>query len=91
MTVRVELPLVTALNEQVGAGVPPPVMAQLKATLPAKPFVSVMVMVEVADPPGETVAGESAVAASVKPGVVFALSLIHIFAKGFANLPGGCS
>jgi hypothetical protein len=76
LTVRVELPLDTALNEQVGAGVPPPVMElQLRATLPVKPFVEVMVMVEVADAPGETVAGESAVAASVKPGVVLAVTI----------------
>ena len=75
LTVRVELPLVTVLNEQVGAGVPPPVMEQLKATLPVKPFTGVMVMVEVADAPGETAAGESAVAAVVKPGAVFAVTV----------------
>jgi hypothetical protein len=76
LTVRVELPLVTVLNEQVGAGVPPPVMElQLKATLPVKPFTGVMVMVEVADAPGETVAGESAVAATVKPGAVLAVTV----------------
>ena len=75
LTVRVELPLVTGLNEQVGAGVPPPVMeGQLRVTLPLKPFTGVMVIVEVADPPGETVAGESAVAANVKPGAVLAVT-----------------
>jgi hypothetical protein len=48
---------------------------QARATLPVKPFTGVMVMVEVDDPPGETVAGESAVAAIVKPGVVLAVTV----------------
>jgi hypothetical protein len=71
LTVRVEVPLDNALKEQVGAGLPPPVMLlQLRATpLALKPFVPVTVMVEVAEPPGDTDAGESAVAAKVKPGV----------------------
>jgi len=76
LTVSVEMPPDSALNEQAGAGVPPPVMElQLRVTLPVKPFVGVMVMVEVADAPGATVAGERAVAAIVKPGVVFAVTI----------------
>jgi hypothetical protein len=55
------------LNEHVGAGVPPPVMPlQAKLTVPLKPLVGAMVIVEVADPPAETEAGESAEAAIVK-------------------------
>ena len=42
-------------------------------------------MVEVADTPGETVAGESAVAASVKPGVVFAETIRVTVAIWFGN------
>jgi hypothetical protein len=61
------------LNEHVGAGVPPPVMLlQARLTLPLKLATGVMVMVEVADPPAETVAGESAVAVIAKSGVVLA-------------------
>jgi len=48
---------------------------QLRATVPVKPFVLVMVKVEVADPPGETVAGESGVDVIVKPGAVLAVTV----------------
>jgi hypothetical protein len=68
LTVNVEVPPDNGLNEQVGAGVPPPVMLlQARLTVPEKPLVGVIVIVEVAEPPGETVAGESAVAVIVKP------------------------
>jgi hypothetical protein len=57
------------LNEHVGAGIPPPVMLlQAKLTVPLKPLVGAMVIVEVADPPAETEAGERAEAAIVKSG-----------------------
>ena len=74
LTVSVEEPPDMALNEQVGAGLPPPVMLlQLRLTLLAlKPFTEVMVIVEVADPPGETDAGENALACMEKPGAVLA-------------------
>lgn len=73
LTVNVEVPeaFVTELelNAQVGAGGPPPVMLlQASATVPVKPPVGAMVTVEVADPPAETVAGDSAGAVIVKPG-----------------------
>ena len=64
-------PFVTelGLNEHVGAGVPPPVMLlQTKLTVPLKPLVGTMVIVEVADPPAETEADERAEAATVKSG-----------------------
>jgi len=71
LTVNVEVPLDIAPNEQVGAGLPPPVMLlHDRLTLPLKPLVGVMVIVEVADPPAETVAGDSADAVMVKPGAV---------------------
>jgi hypothetical protein len=48
------------LNEQVGAGVPPPVTLQARFTAFAKPFIGVMETVEVPDAPTETVTGEVA-------------------------------
>jgi hypothetical protein len=51
---------------QVGAGATVGEIAQVSATLPLKPFAGVTVTVEVAEPPGLTVAGESAVADSAK-------------------------
>lgn len=57
------------LNPQIGAGVPPPVtLLHASATAPVKPPVGAMVMVEVAVPPAETVAGASTGAVIVKPG-----------------------
>jgi hypothetical protein len=53
-------------NEHVGAGVAAGATLQDSVTVPLKPFIGAMVTVEVADPPGATVAGESAVAAIVK-------------------------
>ena len=75
LTVRVEVPEPVAtelgLNEQVGAGVPPPVtLLQARLTLPAKPFNGAMVIVEVADPPAETLAGDNAEAETSKSCVV---------------------
>jgi len=70
LTVSVEVPPDNALNAQVGAGLPPPViLLQVRVTVLAlNPFSPVTVIVEVADPPGATEAGASAVAARVKPG-----------------------
>jgi hypothetical protein len=41
-------------------------LLQDRLTVPLKPFIGLMVIVEVADPPAETVAGESGEAATVK-------------------------
>jgi hypothetical protein len=57
----------------VGAGVPPPVTPQVRATVPLKPAVEPMVIVEVDDAPAATVAAESAPAVIVKSGVTGAL------------------
>jgi hypothetical protein len=54
---------------QVGAGVPPPLTAQVRATVPVKPAVEPMVIVEVADVPAATVEAESAPDSMVKSGV----------------------
>ena len=59
----------------VGAGVPPPVTAQVRATVPLKPAVEPIVIVEVDDPPAATVAAESAPAVIVKSGVTGALTV----------------
>jgi hypothetical protein len=56
-------------NAHVGAGVPPPVTAHVSATVPVKPAVEPTVIVEVADPPAATEAGEIAPAEIVKSGV----------------------
>jgi hypothetical protein len=56
-------------NAHVGAGVPPPVTTQVSVTVPVKPAVEPTVIVEVADPPAATEAGESAPAEIVKSGV----------------------
>jgi len=61
-------------NVQVGAGVPPPVTAQVKATVPVKPAVGAMVMVAVAEAPAATAAGVAAPGTSVKSGVGAALT-----------------
>ena len=71
LTVSVDVPEPPAtelgLNEQVGARVPAGVMAlQVRPIAPVKPLVGAMVIVEVADPPAETEAGERAEAAIVK-------------------------
>jgi hypothetical protein len=74
LTVSVEVPEAFAtelgLNEHVGAGVPPPLMLQARLTLPLKPFIGAMVLVEVADPPAETLAGDSAEVEILKSCVV---------------------
>ncbi len=51
---------------QVGPCVTDGETEQPRLTVPVKPFVDVTVTVEVAEPPGLTEAGESAVAASEK-------------------------
>ena len=84
LTVSVDVvePLGTelGLSEHVGAGVPPPVTLQERATLPVKPPVGVMAIVAVADPPAETVAGVKAVAVTVKSGGTGALTVRLIVA-----------
>jgi len=71
LTVSVEAPEPFAtelgLKEHAGARVTAGVtLLQDRLTVPLKPFIGVMVIVEVADPPAETVAGESGEAATVK-------------------------
>ena len=71
LTVRVEvaLPVIELeLSEQVGAGVPPPVTAHVRATAALKPPAALRLIVEVADPPGVPMVAEVGVAVSVKPG-----------------------
>ena len=69
-TVSVEVPEPLAIEFEakahVGAGVTTGAMLQLRLTVPLKPLTGAIVMVEVADPPAATVAGESAEAATVK-------------------------
>lgn len=71
-TVRVEVPEALAtefkLKLQMGAGLPLPATAQVRATAPVKPPVGATVIVEVDDAPAEIVAGASAGAVIVKPG-----------------------
>ena len=71
-TVSVEVPeafaMEFALKAQLGAGVPPPVTAQVSATVPVKPPVGATVIVEVDDAPAAIEAGASAGAEIVKPG-----------------------
>jgi hypothetical protein len=71
LTVSVEVPEPFAtelgLKEHAGARVTAGAMLlQDRLTVPLKRFIGVMVIVEVADPPAETVAGESGEAATVK-------------------------
>jgi hypothetical protein len=58
-------------------------MAQVRVTVPPKPFGGVTDTVEVDDPPGLTVAGESAVAESEKVGA--APNCVYLTTK--ASLP----
>jgi hypothetical protein len=60
------VPVEAEAAPQVGPEVTTGEILQLSVTLPLKPFAGVTVTVEVAEPPGLTVAGESAVADSVK-------------------------
>jgi hypothetical protein len=60
---------VTAAAVQVGAGVTTGVMSQAKDTLELKLPIDLTVSVDVAEPPGATEAGVSAVPESVKSGV----------------------
>jgi hypothetical protein len=72
VSVVVILPLaggVTADALHVGAGLAAGVMLQEKDTLALKPALEVTVRVDVAEPPGETVEGDSAVPAIVKVGM----------------------
>ena len=60
-------PTELGLKEQVGAGVTEgAIVLQDRLTLPLKPFIEVMVIVDVDDPPAEIVAGESGVAPTPK-------------------------
>ena len=70
VSVEVPVPLVTdaGLNEQAGARVPAGATLQVKATAAVKLFIGATVIVEVEDPPAETVAGLRAEAAIVKSG-----------------------
>jgi len=71
-TVSVEVPealaMEFALKAQLGAGVPPPVTAQVSATVPVKPPVGATVIVDVEEAPAAIEAGASAGAEIVKPG-----------------------
>jgi hypothetical protein len=72
LTVSVEVPEAFAtefeLKAQVGGGVPPPVTAQVRATVPLKPPVEATLIVDVDDAPAAIDAGASAGAVIVKPG-----------------------
>ncbi len=78
-TVKVEVPvpLVTeaGLNAQVGCRVAAGVTAQVRFTVPVKPFTGAMVMVDVAAPPGVTVAGVGVEATTVKSGTGAAVTV----------------
>jgi hypothetical protein len=60
------VPVEAEAAPQVGPEVTTGEIVQVSVTLPLKPLAGVTVTVEVAEPPGLTVAGESAVADSVK-------------------------
>jgi hypothetical protein len=79
LTVSVEVPEPFAtefeLNAHLGAGVTVGTMPQDRLTAPLKPLSGVMVIVEVADPPAETVAGVSAEDVIAKSGVVDAVTV----------------
>jgi len=69
-SVEVPEPLITevGVNEQVGGKVTLGATLQDKLTAPLKPFIGVIVIVEVADPPAATKVGESAKAVTEKSG-----------------------
>ena len=79
MIVSVDVPELFATEvgtkAHVGAGVPPPVTVQARVTVPLKPAVEPIVIVEVADAPAAIVAVESAPAEIVKSGVTGALTV----------------
>jgi len=69
LTVRVEVApglIEAGLSRQVGAGVPPPLTAHARLTAPAKPPVALMLIAEVADPPGELMVPVVGAAETVK-------------------------
>ena len=70
LTVSVEVPEPFAtepgLSEQVVGRATTGVMPQDRVTVLLKPFTGAIIIVDVADPPAETVAGESVEAAIVK-------------------------
>ena len=75
------------LKEHVGAGVPPPVMLlQLRLTVPLKPFIAEIVIVEVADAPAVTDDGESGVAERVK-----SIAVSFTLKKSVASLANGAA
>ena len=53
-------------------------MLQERLTLPLKPFIEVMVIAEVDDPPAEIVAGESGVAPILKSCIAAAMRLTEV-------------
>ena len=67
------------LNKQEGAGVTGgAIVLQERLTLPLKPFIEVMVIAEVDDPPAEIVAGESGVAPILKSCIAAAMRLTEV-------------
>jgi len=70
LTVSVEVPepfaIELELNEQVGGGVPAPVTAQVSATVPVKPPIGAIVIVDVDEDPAVIEAGARAGAEIVK-------------------------
>ena len=62
-------------NAHVGAGVPPPLTAQVRATVPLKPAVEPTVIVEVDEAPAVIVEAERAPAVRVKSGVSGAVTV----------------
>ena len=78
LTVRVEVApgaIEVGLSEHVAAGLPPPLTPQLRATEALKPPVGVILIVEVADPPGVPMVADVGLAPSVKPGPAFTVKL----------------
>jgi len=84
--VRVEVPpplVEVPLSEQVGAGLPPPETLHVRFTVLVYPLSAVTVTVEVALPPGLTVAGDSALAEVVKSGDVVDVTIAAKASNGF--------
>lgn len=86
LTVRVEVVpglIEAGLSKQVGAGVPPPVTAHVRATAALKPPVALMLIVEVADPPGELTVPVAGAAETVKlPPVTLRVTVAGLLGAG---------
>jgi hypothetical protein len=82
LTVTTEVPEPFAtelgLSEHVGGRATTGVMPQDRFTVLLKPFIAAIVIVDVADPPAETVVGESAAAAIVKLAAAFTVRLTDV-------------